>query len=137
MLIALNLRDMALSEIHLPLQRIHDRAQLGTIHGRLCLIDIDGYNFGLWVMNEQGAQNSWSNTCSCRLLDGNRSYKPICTLDNSRILMRDILNHQLIIYDSSNDSYMLLNTISLDDLHIIRGIEYVESLFSPSGVCFA
>lgn len=138
MLIALNLNDMVLSEVHLPFQRSYYSAKLGTINGCLCLINIDDYSFGLWAMNGQGVQNSWSNTCSRKLsLDVNPFYGPICTLDNGKILMRN-LNHQLIIYDTANDSYRVLNAVlSLDDMHIQHGIEYVESLISPSDICFA
>ncbi|PWA98465.1 F-box domain-containing protein [Artemisia annua] len=56
MLIALNLKDMVLSEIHLPFQRTYFRAQLCTINGRLCLINIDKYCFSLWVMNGKGSK---------------------------------------------------------------------------------
>lgn len=66
-IVALNVNEMVVSNIHLPYPNVYKRSTLGTLHGQLCLIieNPDVYDFfEMWVMKEHGVENSWSKSYS-------------------------------------------------------------------------
>lgn len=137
MLIVFNVKEIELSGIHLPFQRSYECTYLGSIHGCLCLLNLNFQEtkFDLWVMREQGVEDSWFITCSFTFSSDPTSFgmsnRPIWILDNGRILMMN-RNHQLLIYDIWNKSYKMLNVLlSPDDIKAVHGIEYMESQVSP------
>ncbi|GJS88281.1 F-box domain containing protein [Tanacetum coccineum] len=128
---------------------------LGTLHG--CLSMITSHNnhfnkFDMWVMKteEQGVKNSWSDSRLLTLLDLEHIYyfKIINLMNDGRILMMrghirqnlmdggrrgDTDRKELIIYDTSTDSYKVLSDhpSHIDGSHI-NAIEYEETLITPS-----
>ncbi|GJX10286.1 F-box domain containing protein [Tanacetum coccineum] len=113
--------------------------RLGTLRGCLCTIkERDDSVFDVWVLEKQGVKKLWSKICSFSIgLQGNyvNKYKAINILDDGRILMANDSN-QLIIFDTSKHSYkMVSNVETFQSLRTLRGIEYTESLVSPSDLC--
>ncbi|GJY43378.1 F-box domain containing protein [Tanacetum coccineum] len=113
--------------------------RLGTLRGCLCTIkERDDSIFDVWVLEKQGIKKLWSKICSFSIgLQGNyvNKYKAINILDDGRILMANDSN-QLIIFDTSKHSYkMVSNVETFQSLRTLRGIEYTESLVSPSDLC--
>lgn len=152
-ILALNVKDMVFSKIKLPPGFFYVWASLSSINGCLSIINrIEARSFDVWVMKEQGVADSWLKTCSFTFgLDPNNSvneFRPICILGNGKILITQFMNgsNQLVMYDKSNDSYETLNGLAgldhlklihmIDDLINMYSIEYVESLVSPSDICF-
>ncbi|GKD15100.1 putative F-box domain-containing protein [Tanacetum coccineum] len=142
-IMALNVTNMVLSKIN-SVQPSNEFFPLGTIDGCLCIIDESGdKGFDVWVMKEQGVESSWTKAWSVPLsirLEGYCFSKlfPVCILDSGRILIMDIISYQLIIYYTSNGSFKKLN-LSEELRHGLDrwkrdGIEYVESLVSPSNL---
>ncbi|KAI3501618.1 hypothetical protein L1887_29526 [Cichorium endivia] len=92
------------------------------------------------VRPEQGVENSWSKVCSFKV-DPEGDYlcnlASLYILDHGRFLMMDDYG-QLFIYETSNLSRKLLTRLEGDQyFQVIHGIEYVESLVSPSDICTA
>ncbi|GJV74524.1 F-box domain containing protein [Tanacetum coccineum] len=128
------LKDMVLSEMHLPFSKSTIRAHLGTIDGCLCSLNKDNADrFELWVLEEHGGEKSWlpkySFTCKPYHIS-------VCILASGRILMKS--PSELIIYDCLENTYEKLN-ISSDYKYQNKmyAVEYVESLVSPSDICFS
>ncbi|XP_076895787.1 F-box protein At3g07870-like [Bidens hawaiensis] len=147
-ILALNVKEMVFSKIRLPdgLENIPPLSE--SISGCLCVINIiKKTRFDVWLMKEQGNENSWmkahSFTFSLDLGGGlGMVVYPICILSNGKILMA-AGSHVLVIYDTSNHSYKILESLeSFNDLQCVRSMnsnlpmEYVESLVSPSDLCF-
>ncbi|KAJ0795848.1 putative F-box domain-containing protein [Helianthus annuus] len=137
----LNVEKMIFSKIKLP--DGHDSflgPLLGSIDGCLCMVNRIGCDarFGLWVMKEQG---EWLKTHSFSIKNG----RPVCIMGNGKILFVG-MSMLLFMYDLSKDSctrlYDLVDNVEfkksgsvycLKDKH---SIEYVESLVSPSDICY-
>ncbi|PWA83677.1 F-box domain-containing protein [Artemisia annua] len=89
--------------------------------------------FDVWMMKEQGIENSWTKGWSFTLrLEGHYSTKlfPICILDSGKILIRHRY-HQLIICKSTPSLKQLNRHEELKGFNGLckqDGIEYVESL---------
>ncbi|PWA76407.1 F-box domain-containing protein [Artemisia annua] len=140
-IVALNVKDMVLTKINLPNQFSNDYTPLGTIDGCLHMIDerVDHMGFNVWVMKEQGVENSWMIRWSFPLsVEGNYStvLVPICILDSGKILFMNCFRQLIIIYCTTNASHKKLNLP--EELDVLNscwkrdGIECVESLVSPS-----
>ncbi|XP_076892371.1 F-box/kelch-repeat protein At3g06240-like [Bidens hawaiensis] len=146
---------MVFSMIKLPFPKEHRKLLMGSIGGCLCMINnIGTTRFDVWLMKEEC---SWMKVHSFTFgLEGNcfKVFNPICILENGKIVMTN-RSLQLVIYDTSKDSYKTLNGVAtLDDfkrintisdfnemykiheLKDVRFIEYVESLVSPPDMCF-
>ncbi|KAM0053727.1 putative F-box associated interaction domain-containing protein [Helianthus debilis subsp. tardiflorus] len=138
-ILALNVKDMA--------------TLLGSIGGCLCVTNKVkvGYNnrsFNVWLMKEEW---SWMKAHSFRFPLETSYFFPICILGNGQILLQSSSN-QFVIYDTSNDSHKTINGLptlkgieTSSDFNITYmlyrfsdqcTIEYVESLVSPSELCF-
>ncbi|GJS89322.1 F-box domain containing protein [Tanacetum coccineum] len=65
-IVALDVKEMVISEIRLPVTCINTKTHLGTLHGRLSMITYtkNPFEFNMWIMKmtEQGVKNSWSET---------------------------------------------------------------------------
>ena len=123
---------------------------MSSLNGCLCLITkSDTITFDVWVMKKQGIENLWSKMFSFKFhLEGNPfvEFHPMHILGAGKILLTNGSN-QLLIYDTLNDSYKMLDDLaSLDDYeerempyyrHRIRPVEYVESWVSPLDICYA
>lgn len=136
-IVALNVNDMLISDIHLPYTCRSSQTHLGTLHGYLCMI-VDKYiQFDVWVMKEQGVENSWSKVCWFKLGLEVKCFKftVINIMDDGRILMAgDVMNY-LVIYDISKHSYKILKSFArVIDFATVRAIGYEESLISPSHI---
>lgn len=147
-IMALDVKEMVMSEIHLPDQygdytsiiyEPHGTRRwkyfstlFGQLHGCLCMIKRSCNRFDLWVMKEQGDGNSWAIACSFKLGSNNFFY-PIRVLDNGTILLTN--HNQFSIYNTSNDSCKMLKFPENLDWRVNGGIEYIESLVSPSDMC--
>ncbi|PWA62437.1 F-box domain-containing protein [Artemisia annua] len=140
-ILALDVNKMAIWRAQLPPYQGSDSTytlpRLGTLRGCLCTIkERDNSVFDVWVLEKQGVKKLWSNICSFSIgLEGNyvNKFHPINILDDGRILMVNDSSGQLIIYDTSKHSYKMLNSSrTFQSLRTLRGIEYVESLVSPS-----
>lgn len=146
-ILAFDIKKMVFSFINLPYQGNCRRPLLGSLNGCLCFITkIHRHStiFDVWVMKEHGEEDSWFKAHSFTFgLDGNclNEFHPICILGNGKILTSNASN-QLVIYDTTNDSYKMLNGLASEEItwferfERIRSIEYVESLISPSDICF-
>ncbi|GKC21580.1 F-box domain containing protein [Tanacetum coccineum] len=156
--VALNVKEMTISFITLPHGRdakkfgVHKSdysfLRLGALNGCLCMITkTDTITFVVWVMKEQGIQNSWLKTFSFTFgVEGTRftEFHPMCILGNGKILLKNGSN-QIVIYDTSKDSYKMSNNLaSLVDfeeenmhgyLRRVLPVEYMESLVLPSNFC--
>ncbi|KAJ0729751.1 putative F-box domain-containing protein [Helianthus annuus] len=122
-LIVLDVKDMLLSEMNLPLSFEQPRL-LGTVGGCLCAL----LGCTMWVMKEH---NQWSKVYS---LPNSFSYNPLCILDTGRILMmiRSPSMNYLVIYDPTKKSRNILNiSVQNDNFRNVHVLEYVESLVSP------
>ncbi|GJY30323.1 F-box domain containing protein [Tanacetum coccineum] len=155
-IVALNVSEMVISFLTLPHGRDakkvsldksdYTEIRLGSLNGYLCMLTkTDTITFNVWVMTEQGVQNSWLKTLSFTFgVEGNhlKEFHPKCILGNGRILLMN--SNQLVIYDTSNGSYRTSNNLaSLDDfveesmreyIYKVLPIVYMESLVSPSDV---
>ncbi|PWA94913.1 ubiquitin fusion degradation protein UFD1 [Artemisia annua] len=136
-IVALNVNEMVISEIHLPFKGIKAGTHLGTLHGCLWMITKTDrpFRFNMWVMKtEQGVKISWSESRSLIL---HLEYKYcgfliLNLMDDGRILMMGG-NNELIICDTSKDTYKVLSGgLSNADSINLNAIEYEESLLSPS-----
>lgn len=96
MLMVLNVKDMTVSDIHLPFLRSYHSTRLGTIYGRLRLLcnSINETCFDLW---EKEFNKSWSKTNSFSFYHISFGISPICFLDHGRILLMTT-NKQFIMY---------------------------------------
>ncbi|KAM0058605.1 putative F-box domain-containing protein [Helianthus debilis subsp. tardiflorus] len=135
MLIAVDVKDLVLSEICLPfeIKRGWYLTPLGTINGCLCSLNqITDSKFDMWVMKEH---DQWSKIYSLELPLNEMTYDALCILDGRRILMVDS-SKNLIIYDTLKKWYKRFN-ISIKNVHLYRvhALEYVESLVSPLDMC--
>ncbi|XP_076900835.1 F-box/kelch-repeat protein At3g23880-like [Bidens hawaiensis] len=159
--LALNVKKMVFSNIELPLaskgalNACSSGLPFGTIGGCLCVISkIGTVRFDVWLMKEEC---SWMKAHSFTFgseVNCFKVFNPMCILSNGKILMTNS-SLQLAIYDTSKDSYKMINGLAtLDDFKRIntmsdfkkmfniyefkhlRSIEYVESLVSPSDICF-
>ncbi|KAJ0811079.1 putative F-box domain-containing protein [Helianthus annuus] len=153
-ILALNVKDMVFSNIKLPDEIAHVQATLlGSIGGCLCVTNKAkvGYNnrsFNLWLMKEEG---SWMKAHSFTFSLETSYFFPTCILGYGQILLQSSSN-QFVIYDTSNESHKTINGLptlkgieTLSDFDITYmlycfqdqcSIEYVESLVSPSDLCF-
>ncbi|GJW52941.1 F-box domain containing protein [Tanacetum coccineum] len=147
-IVALNVNEMVISEIHLPCERVRTDSHLGTLHGCLSMITRhENYvkRFDMWVMKtDQGVKNSWSKSRLLTLADLKHIYRVeiINLMDDGRILMTGLMEverngttrkeKELIIYDTSKDSYKVLSgrPSHMYGIHI-NAIQYEESLISP------
>ncbi|PWA81895.1 F-box domain-containing protein [Artemisia annua] len=125
LLIVLNVKDMVLSEMHLPFAKSFIRAHLGTIDGCLCSLNkVNANKFELWVLKEHGVEKSWLPKCSFTCKPDHIS---VCILASGRILMKN--PSELIIYDYLENTYEKLNISSNYEYRIkMYAVEYVESL---------
>lgn len=139
-IMSLNVNQMIVSEIQLPNRHCFTELHLGTLHGRLCMIsdtsNLIESGYDIWVMN---VENLWSKEFSFTLGFGVNyfhEFRVLNIVDDGRILMVDSLK-RLIIFDASKCSYILQETTSASaiDFVMVRGIEYVETLVSPSDIC--
>nr|GEY28375.1 F-box domain-containing protein [Tanacetum cinerariifolium] len=141
-ILALDVNKIVIWRTQLPLwgnDSTSTLPRLGTLRGCLCTIkERDNSVFDVWVLEKQGVKKLWSKICSFSLcLEGNylNKYQPINILDDGRILMSNDSN-QLIIFDTSKHSYkMVINFETFQSLRTLRGIEYTETLVSPSDLC--
>ena len=95
---ALNVKEMTISFFTLPHgcdakkfgveKSDYSWIHLGSQNGCLCMIiKTDTITFMVWVMKEQGVQNSWSNTFSFTFgVGGNHfsEFHPMCILGNGK-----------------------------------------------------
>nr|XP_043615570.1 F-box protein CPR1-like isoform X2 [Erigeron canadensis] len=109
-MVALNVDKMVFSKMQLPDSAINQYNHLGTRQGCLWMIThtFDTTKYDVWVKNEQGVDNLWSKRCSFTL-------------------------EQLIIYDTSKQSYELLKSST----SFLRSLKYKESLIHPRNICHA
>ncbi|GJY19325.1 F-box domain containing protein [Tanacetum coccineum] len=152
-ILALNVSEMVISFLTLPhgrdakmfplLKSDYTEIRLGSLNGYLCMLTkTDTITFNVWVMTEQGVQNSWLKTLSFTFgVEGNylNEFHPKGILGNGKILLMN--SNQLVIYDTSNGSYRTSNNLaSLDDfveksmreyIYKVLPIVYMESLVSP------
>ncbi|XP_076946920.1 F-box protein At3g07870-like [Bidens hawaiensis] len=154
-ILALNVKEMIFSMMKLPdgleqLSPLHHElpnmsSLLGSTSGCLCMINIiNNTRFDLWLMKEQGNDNSWMKAHSftfaldARCRWSQRVY-PLNILSSGKIIMTNT-SSLLRIYDTSKHSYKILRSLTnLRDFAFtayIPSMEYVESLISPSDVCF-
>ncbi|KAM0058625.1 putative F-box domain-containing protein [Helianthus debilis subsp. tardiflorus] len=134
-LIAVNVKDLVLSEICLPfkINRGWYLNPLATINGCLCSLNqITASKFNMWVMKER---DQWSKIYSFELPLNEIPYHALRILDGRRILMVDP-SKNLIIYDTLKKSYKTFD-ISMKGVHLwgVHAFEYVESLISPLDMC--
>ncbi|PWA80167.1 F-box domain-containing protein [Artemisia annua] len=142
MIMALNLENMVLSYIPLPVPGSghNTRSRLATLHGRLCIIDSNYYGqtrLFVSVMKEQGV---WSEQClfisGLEVINIQGFAPPLTLLNDGRILMMNN-SKKLIIYDTLKHSFKVLELsekLYYDEKHScgLSVIEYVETLVSPS-----
>ncbi|KAK1434237.1 hypothetical protein QVD17_11156 [Tagetes erecta] len=141
MLIAFDVKDMVVSEICPPFKitRGFYLNHLGTMDGYLCSLQpITNSKFDMWLMKEE---TQWSKVYSFELVGfpalTHVPYYAICILDGRRLLIWNPSSENLIIYDVSKDSYQTLNiSIEALDVQEVQALEYVETLVSPSDMCF-
>ncbi|GKA94649.1 F-box domain containing protein, partial [Tanacetum coccineum] len=137
MIMALNLDNMVLSYTPIRgLSHIVINSRLATLHGCLCIIDSDYYGESQLFMSEMNEQGVWSEQCV--FISGLEvsNFAPLNILEDGRILMLNNSKNKLVIYDTLKQSYEFLElSQKLDysrDLRGLNGIEYVETLASPS-----
>ncbi|KAL7612412.1 hypothetical protein Lser_V15G08624 [Lactuca serriola] len=131
-ILCMNIKVMVVSKIDIP-DRCHCTL-LGSINGCLCIISMIRFNrFDVLLMKEH---NSWSKAFSFRFglkcINWRNLFYPISILDHGRIIMMDG-SFRIFIYDTLKRS---CKSISLKNFRTIYGIEYIESLVSPSYMCF-
>ncbi|KAL4570387.1 hypothetical protein LXL04_026039 [Taraxacum kok-saghyz] len=146
-ILALDVKKMVFSTLDLPhgcdlMTNFLLRNECNTLW-MICRSFI-GNNFDVWVMKDlKGVENSWSKACSltCNLEDdclcfGFQYSSCIYILDQGRFLMMD--GHgRLFIYDTlkgPRGTRIGLKDDLLNYRHQVHGIEYVESLVSPSDI---
>ncbi|XP_076957331.1 F-box/kelch-repeat protein At3g06240-like [Bidens hawaiensis] len=144
-ILALNVKEMVFSKIRLPDGLENILRLSGSIGGCLCVINSIKYTrFDVWLMKEQGNENLWmkAHLLTFYLDVGGRwsvVVNPICILGNGKFLMKDS-SHEFVIYDTSKHSYKILKSWNTrrDFMFMadIPSMEYVESLVSPSDLCF-
>ncbi|XP_076957349.1 uncharacterized protein LOC143632813 [Bidens hawaiensis] len=150
---ALNVRKMVFSDIKPPdgfgFDKRIEVPVLGSIGGCLYVVNMVGSTgFEVWLMKEKC---SWMKIHSFNFdlekLNCSRAFIPICIMCNGKILTMIRCSTQLVIYDTSNDSYKTVNDLPYDDdvnmnymivgFSYARPIEYTESLVSPSDMCLS
>ncbi|PWA52826.1 F-box domain-containing protein [Artemisia annua] len=152
-LVAVDVENIVYLEVQPPVKGVHFyEIFFGTLDGCLCLLNEskNGADFDLWVMNQgKGDEDIWSKRRSFTLsLDCTiygKFHHPLCVLDDGRILVHAtekdayFTNDRglLYIYDTSDNSRTMMN-VSLDgeDFLMVNGLNYVESLISPSDAYF-
>ncbi|GJR92256.1 F-box domain containing protein [Tanacetum coccineum] len=102
MIMALNVDNMALSDIRLPHYN-YNKGRLGTLHGCLCIADIYGPQLVVWVMKEQGVWSNLDFTLTSLHANSFTDFFIVSILDNGGILMMNFYK-QLIICNTSNPS---------------------------------
>jgi hypothetical protein len=155
--LALNVEEMVFSKIKLPDVLPHTWLLLESTGGCLCMITrSDTTRFDMWLMKEECDENSWMKLHSFTFgLKDNcfTGFLPVCVLGNGKIVMTNS-SIQLVIYDTSKDSYVTLNGLETLDhskrmsriFHFknfyktfyfkeVHSIEYVETLISPTDIC--
>ncbi|KAK9061425.1 hypothetical protein SSX86_018606 [Deinandra increscens subsp. villosa] len=156
-ILAFNVKDMVFSEIRLP--RGVDNYMghlLGSLDGCLCMVTKIGlYRFSVWLWKLEQHSWKWKKAYSFAFAPKGNVFYPIGVLANGRILITNS-SLELVIYDASTYStYMALNDLANPDdiervcevfnlrlidefnhFNDIRPMEYVESLVSPSNMCF-
>ncbi|KAM0055456.1 putative F-box domain, galactose oxidase/kelch, beta-propeller, F-box associated interaction [Helianthus debilis subsp. tardiflorus] len=135
-ILAFDIKNMVFSEIEYP----DGCFGLGTYNAWLCMlcpqVNMDG--FELRVMNEHG---SWSTICLFTssfktLIYHEAALGGLCILDDGKLLMSKS-SKEFIIYDMFEDSYKEVNALtSVVRAGRLQCVEYVESLISPSDVCY-
>ncbi|PWA58284.1 F-box domain-containing protein [Artemisia annua] len=131
LIVALDIKEKVFSEILIPSGCKWRR--LGTFNGRLCMICIQANDVELWVMNEHGFGKSWLRKCSSDRASLGGYDNLVCVLDDGKLLCLNYKSQKLIVFDMFKESYKEVNTlISFGELGKLGGIEYVESLASPS-----
>ncbi|XP_024992113.1 putative F-box protein At3g16210 [Cynara cardunculus var. scolymus] len=136
-LVALDVEEMVASTMHMPNQYFHLSSALGILHGRLCTIKdiVLGNGFDVWVMKEQGVENSWSKEFSVRLAfeDVYGLLQTVCILEDGRIVVIDRLQ-RFIICDPSKGTYKRIKGFTSPEIIFKKGVQYIESLVSPSDI---
>ncbi|XP_076960129.1 F-box protein CPR1-like [Bidens hawaiensis] len=138
---ALNVRKMVFSDIKPPdgfgFDKRIEVPVLGSIGGCLCVANkVGSTRFDVWLMKEEC---SWMKTHSFNFdlerLDCFQAFIiPICISGNGKILImiRCSSSTQLVIYDTSNDSYNTVNALPYDDdvnmNYKIVGFNYARSI---------
>nr|XP_043614639.1 putative F-box protein At1g12855 [Erigeron canadensis] len=130
-------------------------AGLGTLNGCLCIVshqtittsDAKKDGFNVWVMKEEEGvadNKSWLNVSTFYLdLKSEFGYSPISILDDGNVLILIESFQELVIYDALMKkgcwpSYKVINiSASPGCFQRIHGIEYVETLVSPSSLLIA
>lgn len=136
LVVALDVKEMVFSKIPLPCStKMADG--LDTLDGHLCVF-INAEEYGLWIMQEDGSEKSWSKVCMPGI-DINE-FHPLCILDDRKVVMLKQPNH-LIIHDMLNDWSKKVYEDKTNTLKYpsnrwrTYAIKYVESLISPSDLC--
>ncbi|KAJ9546163.1 hypothetical protein OSB04_025870 [Centaurea solstitialis] len=110
---------------------------LGTLHKRLCVVTQTNSRFRVWVLNtERYLHKEWSKTYSFTGVCIGRDYhrlRTICILEDGRIVLKDSKSRRLIFYDPSKG--FSRSVFRCTQPFTATGIEYVESLASPSDIC--
>nr|XP_043630199.1 F-box/kelch-repeat protein At3g06240-like [Erigeron canadensis] len=150
-IVALDVNKMKLLYINVPCDGLLDRyrymsSALGTIHGCLCIVaqkntrnenypwNQSGNRFKMWVMTKKGVKKSWSEVSPLALnLKSEFRYSPVSILDDGIVLIMVESFQELVIYDVMTHSHKVINvSASPSYFRRIHGIEYVESMVSPS-----
>jgi F-box interacting protein len=137
LILALDIKNMEVSEIEFPTKHTFMSVTLGTLNGQLCMICSNSSSCELWQCNKPGTAESWSQKYSSKLLSrGNYLYKfePVSVLDEGKIVMLKGSN-QVIIHDILKDSNKEVKALTTPyDISRTQIIEYVETLVSPSNL---
>ncbi|KAL4576430.1 hypothetical protein LXL04_012523 [Taraxacum kok-saghyz] len=130
-ILALDVKKMVLLKIDVP-DRCHCTL-LGSLNGDLCIISMSSLNeFDVWLMKEE--KNSWCKAFSFTMgLKGIwcNMFFPVSMLDRGKIIMIDS-SYQLFIYDTVKRT---CKSVSVENFQTVYGMEYIESLVSPSDMC--
>ncbi|MFS7986843.1 putative F-box domain-containing protein [Helianthus anomalus] len=135
-ILALNIKEMVFSKVKLPYGiEYASELLLGSIGGCLCVINkIGTTGFDVWLLKEEC---TWMKAHSFTFgLEGNcfKVFNPICILENGKILMTNS-SIQLVLYDTSNDSYKTLNGMAtLDDFKRINTISDFKKMYNIPGI---
>ncbi|KAJ9546158.1 hypothetical protein OSB04_025865 [Centaurea solstitialis] len=133
-IIVLDVEEMKFSRMGVP-DGTNESSRLGTLHRRLCIVNKNKTGFIVWVLNiERYLHKEWLKRYSFTI-GIERDYHcldTICILEDGRIVLMDFKSLHLIFYDPSKGSQNIFKCMAS---FTTSGIEYVESLASPSDIC--
>ena len=136
-IIVLDVEKMKASRMSTPAGTDRYSSRLGTLDKRLCMVTKRSSAFDVWLANtEPSVKKEWSKRYSFTV-GVERDYQQlniICILKDGRIVASDKKSRHLIFYDPSKGSHNVFEcTPSM--MSSATGIEYIESLASPSDMC--